>query len=81
MSSITIFVNGDPLEAHEGDTVAAALLRGGDRVLHHTGNGAPRGLFCGIGSCYDCYTTIDGVPYQRSCLAHVQTGMRVETHV
>ena len=34
-----------------------------------------RGLFCGIGACFDCLATIDGVPGQRACLAPARPGV------
>ncbi|MEI9906637.1 MAG: 2Fe-2S iron-sulfur cluster-binding protein [Actinomycetota bacterium] len=39
----------------------------------------PRGIFCGIGVCFDCVVTIDGVPGQRSCVKKVVSGMKVES--
>jgi predicted molibdopterin-dependent oxidoreductase YjgC len=78
-SSFTITVDGVEVEAQPGESIGVALLRKHIRALHHTPTGAPRGLFCGIGSCYDCYTTVDGIPYERACLTPARPGMRVET--
>lgn len=75
----TFTIDGIDVEAWPGETVGVALLRAGIRALHRTPSGGGRGLFCGIGSCYDCYTTVDGVPYERACLTVVRPGMRVET--
>jgi predicted molibdopterin-dependent oxidoreductase YjgC len=72
-----IHVDGRPLPAYEGQTVAAALLAGGWRVLRHTPSGTPRGLFCGMGVCFDCLVTIDGVPDQRACMTLVRPGMEI----
>lgn len=74
----SIRVDGLDVEAQAGDTVAAALFRAGVRVMHWSA-GRPRGLFCGIGSCYDCYSTINGYPYQRTCITLAEPGMQVET--
>jgi predicted molibdopterin-dependent oxidoreductase YjgC len=79
MTRFTITVDGDEVEAYDGETVAVVMLRAGKRALHHTPERAPRGVFCGIGSCYDCYTTVNGSRYERSCLTLAQPGMRVET--
>lgn len=78
-SRFSLIVDGNEVEAQPGDTVASALLRAGIRTLHRSVSGSPRGIFCGIGSCYDCYSTIDGRFYQRTCMTLVQPGMRVET--
>lgn len=75
---IKIRVNGRPCVAFEGETVHAALLAFGYRVLRKTlKSGQPRGIFCGMGVCYDCLVTIDGVPNQRACMTQVKGGMEI----
>jgi len=66
--------------AAPGQTVAGALWAAGVRSWRMTRDrGAPRGLFCGIGVCFDCLVTIDGVPNQRACVIPVRPGMTVNT--
>lgn len=78
--AIEILVNGRPLRAFEGESVAAALLAAGKRVLRTTARrGEPRGLYCGIGICFDCVMTIDGEPNVRACQTAVRAGMHVES--
>lgn len=75
-----IEVDGRPVEAFEGETVAAALTAAGVQTLRWTHkHQEPRGLFCGMGICFDCVMTIDGVPNVRSCVTPAQPGMRVST--
>lgn len=75
---VHIFVNGHALAAREGESVAAALLAAGVRTLRMTPRrDEPRGLFCGIGQCYDCLVEIDGEPGQRACMTRVRPGMRI----
>jgi len=75
---IVVFqVDGRVVEAREGDTVASALLAVQMRALRRGPDGAPRGVFCGIGVCFDCLVTIDGHPGQRACVARVREGMEV----
>jgi predicted molibdopterin-dependent oxidoreductase YjgC len=77
---VRITVDGQPLEARAGDTVAAALLAAGRLAFRTTLRGrAPRGLFCGMGICFDCVVTVDGVTGVRACLTPVAEGMAVET--
>jgi hypothetical protein len=53
-----------------GQTVGAALMAAGIRSWRTTRvERRPRGLFCGIGVCFDCLVVIDGRPNQRACLA------------
>lgn len=78
--AIEILVDGRPVQAFEGESVAAALLAAGKRALRMTARyGAPRGLYCGIGVCFDCIMTIDGRPNVRTCQTPVRAGMRVES--
>ena len=78
--SVTIRVDGEPVDARAGDTVAAALLaHGRDRCRTTPVSGAPRAPFCMMGVCFDCLVTIDGVGNRQGCLVRVRDGMAVET--
>jgi sarcosine oxidase subunit alpha len=75
---ITILINGQAHIAFEGETVHAALLAAGYRVLRKTAKmDQPRGIFCGMGVCYDCLVTIDGIPNQRACMRRIQNRMEI----
>jgi hypothetical protein len=65
--------------AYPGDTIAAALYAAGRRAWRRSRGGEPRGLLCGIGMCFDCLVSVDGVPGVRACLTEVHEGMVVET--
>ena len=76
--TVTISVDGKPLGVLEGESLAAALWANGFISLRHNPNtGSNRGLYCGIGHCYECRVTVDGVQDVRSCLIPVREGMRV----
>ena len=73
-------LDGERVEAYPGETVAAALLASGPRALRRTARrGQPRSLYCGMGTCWECLVTVDGVPSQRACMTEAKPGMRVET--
>lgn len=75
---ITFLFNGQQIEAEPGATIGAALLNAGIRELRSTRfDQQPRGLFCAIGSCFDCVVTIDGVANRRACITPVASGMVV----
>ncbi len=75
-----IVVDGQPVVAYEGETIAVALLAAGKQVLRWTHKrGEPRGIFCGMGICFDCVMTVDGMPNVRTCVTPAQPGMRVVT--
>ncbi len=77
---LQIEVDGEPVDAYEGETIAAALIASGRRTLRHTAkNDAPRGIFCGMGVCFDCMMVVNGVPNVRTCVTPVEAGMKVET--
>jgi predicted molibdopterin-dependent oxidoreductase YjgC len=77
---VQIEVDGEPVETFVGETVATALLAAGRPVLRRTDrSGAPRGLYCGIGVCFDCLVGIDDRPRVRACQTPVAPGMRVDT--
>ncbi len=60
--------------------MAAVLLAQGIRTLRHTAkNGRPRGIFCGMGICYDCLVTVNGERNVRACMTPVAPGMAIET--
>lgn len=77
--TIVCRLDGRELEVPRGRTVAAAImLEGADPRLRRTrGSGAPRGVFCGIGACFDCLVRIDGAGPVRGCLVEVEDGMRI----
>jgi D-hydroxyproline dehydrogenase subunit gamma len=77
---VTILINGRKTTACRGESVHAALLAAGHRQLHRskTGN-ETRGFFCGMGVCYECMVTINGVPNQRACMSEVEDGMEILT--
>ena len=78
-AKITIVVNGQACIAYEGETVHAALLAAGYRVLRKTAKtNQPRGIFCGMGVCYDCLVTINDVPNQRACMTPVEDCMEIQ---
>lgn len=71
--------DGEGVEAFEGESVAAALLASGRHALGVSPRrGAPRGLFCVMGACFDCTMTIDGRTGRRACMTPVRAGMAVE---
>ena len=79
--TVEINVNGHTVSADHGSTVAAALLSLGESMFRISESGEPRAPLCGMGTCYECRVTIDGVEQQRACLVRVRPGMRVLTGV
>ncbi|HEY3846723.1 MAG TPA: 2Fe-2S iron-sulfur cluster-binding protein, partial [Acetobacteraceae bacterium] len=74
---VTLHFDGMPIAALEGETIGAALSAAGNVAFRRTASGAPRGLYCGMGACFDCVVTVDGRIGQRACLTKVADGMQV----
>ena len=72
--------DGREIPVLPGRTVAAALWAA-DVVVWRTtrGGGEPRGVFCGIGVCFDCLVVVNGRPGQRACLVPARDGDVVRT--
>lgn len=77
---VVIRVDGRPMEAFEGEPIAAALMASGVKVFRRTRKRRqPRGIFCAIGRCTDCIMTVDGMPNVRTCVTPVREGMEIRT--
>ncbi|GAA0842061.1 (2Fe-2S)-binding protein [Streptosporangium amethystogenes subsp. fukuiense] len=75
-----ISVDGAPVAVVPGQSVGAAMHGAGIRSWRTTRfGGRPRGLFCGIGVCFDCLVTVNGVSSLRACLTEARPGDLVTT--
>jgi sarcosine oxidase subunit alpha len=76
--SVTIRVNGQPVQMEAGSIVSAAFLKAG--VACRTSvTGEPRTALCGMGICFECRATVDGTPHCRTCQLLCRDGMVVES--
>lgn len=77
--SVDIILNGQPLQATKGISVAAAALINQQRYTRTTPvSDSKRAPFCMMGVCYDCLMIIDGKANQRACATIVQQGMSID---
>ncbi|MFC7260501.1 MULTISPECIES: (2Fe-2S)-binding protein [Streptomyces] len=78
--AFTVTLDDREIEALPGQTVAAALWAAGVTSWRTTRDaGRPRGVFCGIGVCFDCLVTVNDRPNQRACLVPVRPGDAIRT--
>jgi predicted molibdopterin-dependent oxidoreductase YjgC len=75
--AVTLTLDGRRVTAYEGESIATVLLAEGHVATRRTQGGAPRGVFCGMGVCFDCLVVVDGVPNTRACVTWVREGMVV----
>jgi len=74
---LTLTLDGNPVTAYDGETVATVLLAEGRIATRTTPGGEPRGVFCGMGVCFDCLVVVDGIPNTRACMTKAREGMDV----
>jgi hypothetical protein len=76
---IRITVDGEPVAGIAGQSVAGVLLAAGRVSWRTTRSGAPRGVFCGNGACFDCLLTVNDVPDVRACRRPAADGDEIRT--
>lgn len=82
--AIEVAVDGQPVAVHPGETVAVAILSAGTLRMRDDRAGAPRGMFCNMGTCSECTVWIrlpggEGWARRRGCLQPVLPGMAIRT--
>lgn len=72
---IEISLDGEQLTGVAGQSIAGVVLASGRIAWRRTSvEGRPRGLFCGIGVCFDCIVTVNGERDVRACLRRAADG-------
>lgn len=78
-ATLRLSLNGQAIEAVEGDSLLAVLLLNGRGVRHLEFGGAPRAGFCLMGACQDCWVSLGNGERVRACTTLVTDGMVVWT--
>ena len=79
-SLITITVDGRDITVKDSALLGHVLHEVKEkRVRKSTRYEQSRGLFCGMGVCFECTVTVDDCPGVRSCMLKVYSGMSVTT--
>lgn len=76
---VTLHLNGKLCVVPSGVTVVAAMALHQILWNRRSTTGKPRAAMCGIGVCFECRVTIDGVTHQRACQTRVHQNMTVTT--
>jgi sarcosine oxidase subunit alpha len=75
---VTIALDGEPIEAIEGEPVAAALIAAGKIALARSPKfHRPRGPSCFRAACDGCLARVDGAPNTMMCLIAAKEGMEI----
>ncbi|QXQ05657.1 (2Fe-2S)-binding protein [Sphingosinicellaceae bacterium] len=79
---LDILVDGRVVPAFGGETLATTLIAAGISAFRDDSRDRPRGLFCNMGTCCECFVrvTVPGRAARdvRACLTLVAAGMAVE---
>jgi D-hydroxyproline dehydrogenase subunit gamma len=75
---VTITINGREVQVKAGTVVTAALLTAAI-PCRRSSTGQLRTALCGMGVCFECRATVDGVAHRRTCQLLCRSGMVVET--
>lgn len=76
-SKIPLTLDGRPMEAIEGETIAAVISRSAENYCHVSVQGQHRSPFCGMGICQECRVIVNG-RRRLACQTLCQPGMIVE---
>lgn len=77
---VKIHFDGQEYEAMAGESIAAALLANNVRTLRYSEKkGEPRGIYCGIGHCFECRVTVNGERSVRACMTPVTDNMHIDS--
>lgn len=77
-AQVSLTINGRAVQVADGASVAAAVAQAG-AVFRRSPTGEPRSALCGMGMCFECRVTIDGVTQRQACMLSARDGMQVQT--
>jgi predicted molibdopterin-dependent oxidoreductase YjgC len=75
--SVTVLINGESVAAELGVSLGSLIHAQRKSFRQSPKLGQPRGLYCGMGVCFECMVTVDG-HQARACITPVRNGMSVE---
>ncbi|QXT39495.1 (2Fe-2S)-binding protein [Gymnodinialimonas ceratoperidinii] len=75
--TVCFTLDGEPVMARDGDTLAVAILAHTGAATRTTASGSPRAPYCMMGVCFECLVEVDGRPNVQACLIPVREGMAV----
>ncbi|MDE1169081.1 MAG: (2Fe-2S)-binding protein [Pseudomonas sp.] len=77
--TVSLIVDGKPIEALQGDTLMVALLTSGDSLRGSEFDPGRRAGFCLMGACQDCWVWTRGGERLRACSQDVREGLDILT--
>jgi len=81
--TIAVEIDGHRTEVYPGETVAVAVLAAHTLRFREDRGGAPRGMFCNMGTCSECTVWVTDetgrAVRRRACMTPACEGMRIFT--
>ena len=75
--AIEFFFNSEKISAKNGDSIASALIHAGIYEFKESVDNTSRGIFCGMGACYECLVDVKGEGEKLACMTFAQAGIEV----
>ncbi|MDF2679464.1 MAG: sarcosine oxidase subunit alpha [Brevibacillus sp.] len=77
---VSFTFNGQQVLGYAGEPIAVALWANGMKMIRNCeATAQPRGVYCGIGHCYECRAEVDGVSNVRTCMTPLRRGTTVSS--
>lgn len=80
MKMVALRINGKTFEAESGSSLGGVIHSSAAAFRQSVTLSQPRGIYCGMGVCFECTVMVDGRP-ARACITPVKEGMSVETQL
>ena len=78
--AFTIEVDGAPVTAYPGETLATVLMVSGKTATRKTHLfQAPRNYYCGMGVCNECLVETEDMNEVRACQTLAEPSMKIKT--
>jgi predicted molibdopterin-dependent oxidoreductase YjgC len=78
-AKVRLMVDGEPVDALQGDTLMVALLTHGSALRQSEFDPGRRAGFCLMGACQDCWVWTRGGERLRACSNEVREGLDIVT--
>ena len=83
-STVELVIDGQPVTAYQGETIASVLLLHYKTACYQTRRGRPRMMFCNMGACFECRVRISQAGRLRwvlACVTPVESQMKIDTNI
>lgn len=81
MQEFTISFDNKEYNAKAGQTIAEALMENGITTFRLSVDGSPHGVYCTMGTCFQCRVVLNGKPNVRACSTLAKSGDAIQTQL